>query len=77
MRQEVRERKRIAALLVKLMSWKTMSSVGLRTRQVSSEVINVEGRIKRGRVSIENVINNDSYCSSELYILSVFFLHMK
>lgn len=50
-----------------------MSSVGLRTWQVSSEVINVEGRIKRGRVSIENVINNDSYCSSELYILSVFF----
>lgn len=50
-----------------------MSSVGLRTWQVSNEVINVEGRIKRGRVSIENVINNDSYCSSELYILSVFF----
>lgn len=54
-----------------------MSSVGLRTWQVSSEVINVEGRIKRSRVSIENVINNDLYCSSELYILSFFFLHMK
>lgn len=47
------------ALLVKLMNWETMSSVGLRTWQVSSKVISIKGCIKRGRVSIENFINND------------------
>lgn len=51
-----------------------MLFVGLRIWQVSSEVINVEGCIKCGRVFIENVINNDLYCSSELYIFLVFFL---